>query len=370
MNRQLARTAMASVLAAIVWSALPGRIRADAPPSTQPTTRIQTGELDLTFTQRSPLSTPKDLARRLNLMTYSLGDNYDLSTRPFKAYIPTNYDPAVPHGLFVYLGYKNTVSTPPLWAPVLEKYHLIFISPVCHSGTSYAPTVPLWQTVGLAFDAVYNCRKLYNIDDRRVYLMSSSTDSTKTSLSTADVFTGFVVAADPEYCSRIYLPGGNSYYNAAFLPPPADLMSAAKERAFFMIDDTSPDNVKMTTLIIALMRREGFNHLMMTGLSLGDDLHFPNMKAEWFEQQAIPFLDKATAAAEIVKPESGLPTTAPAAGSSPAVNPAQHLLAMAQLYISNGQRDLAQKKLQQIIDTYPNDPAAEKAKQLLGQLNQ
>ena len=41
----------------------------------------------------------------------------------------------------------------------------------------------------------------------------------------------------------------------------------------------------------AAMRQFGFEHVMEIGLSSGDDLHYPNLKAEWFSQQALPFLD-------------------------------------------------------------------------------
>ena len=172
MNRPLIRAATASILAMIACFVLTLRIRADALPSTQPA--IQTGELDLAFTERSPLSTQEEIARRLKA---NPDKDYDLSTLPFKAYVPTNYDPTVRHGLIVYLGYKDTVSSPPLWHPPLEKYHVIFISPVCHTGDHYAPSVPLSQTFGLTLDAVYNCKKKYNIDDHRVYLMSWNNDS-------------------------------------------------------------------------------------------------------------------------------------------------------------------------------------------------
>jgi hypothetical protein len=371
MNRPLPRAVTASVLAAIVCFALTEVARTDASPSTQPTTQIQTGEVDLTFTQRSPLSTPSEIARRLKLKPASLGADYDLSKQPYKAYIPTNYDPATPHGLFVYLGYKDTVSSPPLWRPILEKYHLIFISPVCHTGDHYAPSVPLSQTFGLALDAVYNCKKQYNIDDHRIYLMSWNNDSARMSFASSDVFTGFIDTLELGYIRRLYA-SNNSYYETAYMPPPEDLMSLAKTHPFFMIDDGTPNNVAVTKLVVAAMQRDDFNQIMRASLSLGDDVHFPNMKAEWFEQQALPFLDKAAAKIEITKSDSSSPTTNPAASPSaaPAVNPAQHLLEMAQLYIRNGQTDLAQKKLQQIIDTYPNDPAAQKAKQLLGQMNQ
>jgi TolA-binding protein len=44
-------------------------------------------------------------------------------------------------------------------------------------------------------------------------------------------------------------------------------------------------------------------------------------------------------------------------------------MTMAQLYINGGQTDLAKSKLQEILDTYPDDPLAPKAKTMLDQLN-
>src|SRR4051794_1929866 len=50
-----------------------------APPPTAAEV-AKTGELDLTFTRRSPLSTRKEIARRLTLPEAELGDDYDLAT--------------------------------------------------------------------------------------------------------------------------------------------------------------------------------------------------------------------------------------------------------------------------------------------------
>jgi hypothetical protein len=199
--------------------------------------------------------------------------------------------------------------------------------------------------------------------------MTWAKNSARISMSVSDVYTGFIDCLELGYIRRLYT-ANRSYYEAAYVPPPVELESLAKTRPFFMIDDNSPDNIAVTKLVVGAMRNDGFNKMMMVGLSMSDDVHYPNMKAEWFEQQALPFLDADAAKVEIAKSDSSSPTTKPAAAISPAVNPAQHLLDMAKLYISNGQTDLAQKKLQQIIDTYPNDPAAEKAKQMLGQMNQ
>jgi TolA-binding protein len=95
-------------------------------------------------------------------------------------------------------------------------------------------------------------------------------------------------------------------------------------------------------------------------LSLSDDLHYPNLKAEWFEQEVLPFLDKESTAAT-TKP-SAAPTSAPSA------SPAERLLTLGQLYLHTGKTDLAREKLQQVIDDYPNDPAAATAGELLEQM--
>jgi hypothetical protein len=338
---------------------------ADPSPSTQPTGTAPTGDLNLIFTDRSPLSEPADLAKRLNLKPADIAADYDLSKCPCKAYVPTNYDPSVPVGLFVYLGYKDTVATPPLWHPLLDKYHMIFVSPVCHSGDQYAPSVPMWQTMGLAFDLVYNIEKRYKIDPHRTYLMSWTRGSLRTSLVASDVFNGFIVSGDPEYFAKLTMPG-NQYYSADFAPTSGELFSRAKNCGFFFVDDGSIQ--EKTPLKLAAMRRDGFTNVTAVALSFGDDLHFPNFKAEWFEQQALPFLDNASAS----MPQAPKPTATATAATAPAVptNEAEHLLGVAKIYIDNGQTDLARKKLQDIVQNYPNDPAAKEANQLLSQLNQ
>jgi hypothetical protein len=346
---------------------------ADVAPSTEPAVQVKTGAVDLTFTERSPLSAPKELARRLNLKPADVATDYDLSKRPYKAYVPTNYDPAKPLGVIVYLGYKDSVSTPPLWAPVLEKSHLIFITPVCHSGELYAPSVPSWQMTGLAMDAVYNLKHQYAVDDRRVYLMLWGNQSTQAAIATADVFTGFVVTYDFGWLESIR--SGNLIYPSAFSPPPTELLHEAENAPFFRIDDASPDLVKANERIADAMRRRGFEHVMRAGLSSSDDLHYPNFKAEWFSQQALPFLDKFSTSDRKVNPRPQMaatnPDAAPAA-TTPPVTPgpseAQSLLSKAQLLLANGQTDIARGKLQQIIKLFPDDPASAKAKELLDQM--
>ncbi len=223
-------------------------------------------------------------------------------------------------------------------------------------------------------DAVYNLKHQYAIDDRRVYLMSWTAGSMRTSLATADVFTGFIVTYDQSWCEAIR--SGNLIYPSRFPRLPAELMRDAKRLPFFLIDDKSVELAKEIELTAGAMGNRGFEHVMQIGLSSGDDVHYPNFKTEWFSEQALPFLDKFSSADRNVNPMPQIPATnpdiAPAAATSPLVvhgpSEAQSLLSKAQLLLANGQTDIARGKLEEIIKLFPNDPAAGKAKELLDQM--
>jgi hypothetical protein len=133
--------------------------------------------------------------------------------------------------VIVYLGYKDTVSSPPDWHPFLDQSHMIFISPVCHTGDHYTPQVPLWQTIGLAMDALYNLKQQYSIDNKRIYVM---TWDMQAALATADFCEGLIVTYDDNYFVRMNLPDGR-YINPSFAPPPDDLLRAAKRHGVFVI---------------------------------------------------------------------------------------------------------------------------------------
>jgi hypothetical protein len=337
-------------------------------PTTAP---AKTGDLTLTFTDRSPQSSPKDLAHRLNLKPTDVANDYDLSSKPYKAYVPTNYDPATPHGIFVYLGYKDSTGTPKDWHPLLEKSHLIFITPVSHTGTQYEPSIPLWQTLGLAFDAVHNLKQQYAINPSRIYLMVMDDNATQLTLVSTDVFTGFVIAMDPGYFRRI--SAGNRYYPPTFPPPPEQYKRLAQRRPYFLLDTFGADDPtnKIIQLKAAAMKQDGIKLVDTAPASLTTDLHYPDFKVEWFEDKALPFLDKSTSAATTEPASVARTTTKPTTSALPAAaapSPAAHALSMARLYIKNGQPELARTKLQLIIETFPNDPAAEQARELLKRL--
>ena len=340
---------------------------ADAPATTQP---AQTGEIDLTFTERSPLSTPAELKRRLVPRADEADANYDLSKCPFKAYVPTNYDPKTPVGIIVYLGYKDTTATPEPWQPVLEKSHLIFISSVAHHGDHYSPSVPLAQAVGLAMDAIYNLKKLYAIDEKRIYEMSLTDGGPRAMFALSDMCSGFIVGFDTEYYSPLAI-AENKFFPPTMHQPPSELKSRVMRLPIFFADGDGDSGREWEAAMLRLnaMKGTGFSHVMLAKLSLEDDVHYPNLKAEWFEQQALPFLDGASkppaAKTPIAATKPGSATKPASAAKPVEQSEPQHLLSQAHLYLNNNRPDIARTKLQQILTQYPNDPAAVQAKQLL-----
>lgn len=334
---------------------------AAAAPATAPDNALppQTGELTLKFTQRSPLSSRAEVARRLSCKESDLHDDYDLTTFAFTAYVPRNYDPAVSYGVFFDLGTKDLDNAPAAWEPLFDKSHMIFITP------RYRPLTREWHMVGLGFDAVDNLKRLYTIDAHRLYELWFGTGSLQMPLAGADVFTGMIVGEDWHYFRKIVLPGYRPADTDDFPRPPIELLRKAKSHGVVLI--TLANNPRSGAPLISTgLKQDGFDHVLSITVTSAD-VHYPYLSAgsaKWITDPVLPFLDKfAQQNADAPTDSSTASTTSPSAGSD-----AQHLLSMAKLYIDNGKTDLARTKLQSILARYPNDPAAVPAKKLLDSL--
>ncbi|HWE92405.1 MAG TPA: tetratricopeptide repeat protein [Tepidisphaeraceae bacterium] len=351
---------------ALCWTALLSL--AAAAPATAPgnASPPQTGEITLTFTQRSPLSSRKEIARRLALPESKLpGGDYDLTTFPFRAYVPPNYDPNTPYGVFVYLGNHdvNTVATK--WEPLFDKSHMIYITTDWHSPQ------PEWQLVGLGFDAIDNLKRVYNIDTHRLYDMWFNSGPLLMPIACADVYTGMILGEDWEYWRRINVPP-NQFHAADFQSPPADLLTKAKPHGVVLITlGNNPDSGAPT--IAMALKQDGFAHVLSI-TQPPEELHYPNYAAGWITDPVLPFLDKAARqspagpATPATAATPATPATRPSTPSPAAGPEAQHLLTMAQLFLDNGKPERARTNLQAILARFPHDPAAVPAKKLLDSL--
>src|SRR5438045_2400612 len=101
------------------------------PPATQGEGKAQTGTFTAKFAERSPLSAPNELSKRLG-EKQAIKD-YDLSQHEFIVHVPPEYDPARPAGVMFLLLYKDAGEPPAPCLPMLAQKNLIFIVPKEHA---------------------------------------------------------------------------------------------------------------------------------------------------------------------------------------------------------------------------------------------
>ncbi|HTL31401.1 MAG TPA: hypothetical protein VL282_19360 [Tepidisphaeraceae bacterium] len=248
----------------------------------------KTGELHVQLTERSPLSSLAEMAKRMGAKPDPSIADYDLSTQDFYVYVPSAPDVDGKYGLIDVLPFMEGHGfTPAAQKPILEKYHLIWIAPM-HGGTEQ----PEQQRMGEMIDAVYNARKAWPISDRRVYAMITTWQppASGTALYYADQFAGVLYAHQLRMYAPLHI--GQLLYKQQ-MPRPADtsLTAARKLRMFSAIRDSIPAKDLKTD---DLTYREQYQSLMkatkrITVPDAGANI-WSNFAADWFEQ-GIQFLD-------------------------------------------------------------------------------
>jgi len=310
-------------------------------PSTQPTAP-QTGEFETTFTDRSPLSARPKLMDRL--AEKDIGPEYVLTEQPFMVYVPENYSPDKPVGIVVYMNSDGATAAPATIESLLQRRHLIFI--IAKKGS-----LSLGEETGLSIDAVYNLKKRYRIDDRRVFLMGQGWIE-YAALATPDVFAGDVWIWNTGYWKTFPINRAQLYSGIGH-PPSPEMLTRAKLRPHVFGFETDNYNDGVRSLVPGQMTRDGFEH-MFKAVIAGDDVAYPALKSDWFGKM-LDMLESVS----MQKPSTRPADAGPSAAS---------LLELASAYLSAGKSDLARQKLKLLIRKYPNDPAAYRAKILLSQI--
>ena len=147
---------------------------------------IRRGRFTLKFSERSPLSQPKEFFERTGLPDRgTTGLSYDIRKQPFDVYVPYNYWPETPHGLLVWITDNSRVWFPERWEDCFDERGLILIR---------LPYVSkLFTRRALALEAAFNMRSRYSIDPDRIYIGGESVSgaiATELSIQYADIFTG------------------------------------------------------------------------------------------------------------------------------------------------------------------------------------
>ncbi len=351
-----------------------------SPPTKAPTSM---GRLHLTFAERSPLSSldtvlPWSNPRRpfdkpTDAERTSLA--YDLTKESFEAFIPSAYSSDTPWGLFVWIG-AGSADVPPGWLDVFRRDKLIWISPNNTGNRRYVPI-----RMGLALDAVHNMKKLYHIDENRVYVSGFSGGAGVAS---------FLLHGFPNVFRGGYLLMGYLFYDgrrndlgqweAGILTPPwQGSLDQIKKNVRLVILNGEGDpgvwpgarRVDAETLRLDGFERVGFLEVPRLGHRLPD--------AVWFEK-GIAALEESPPPASIVGPTK---EHHPLPGQ---IAQAQRILTTARVYLEQkpsarlsedvrdkqcrSNQDKARQYLHRVLEEYPTTPAAARARELLQRMGQ
>lgn len=326
----------------------------------------KTGAFQIKLTDRSPLSARDEFLKRVRAKPQELGDDYDLSQQTFDVYVPAEAGEGGKYGLMVGVVFADGHGfAPQNWRPVLEKYHIIWIAPG-HGGDDR----PAFERMGEALDATFDACKLWSIDKDRIYLAMNTWKRPVTGLGLyySEVYTG-VLASCFALSWVADLQNSKGRWPTSDMPHPLDASwGMAKSRPIFFVVREGEKRDRDDLILKSGYQASGFNFVKLVEVK-PDDMHvWSDYPGSWFEQ-GIEYLDASRAQS---KPQlaATAPATAPAkapASDDPKAKAAR-ALSLAKTYISAGKYDLARSKLQKIVETYPETPAAKEAKTILMQI--
>jgi hypothetical protein len=257
-----------------------------APPPVPP----ERHQLDVTFTEYSPLSRNLEIARRtLTPLTFGLVQQVlatkgealqeqpiDLTKEKFTLYIPAGAPPKAGYGLLVFVPPWAQQVVPGLWFQPLTRHGLILVS-AANSGNE---AKILDRRLPLALLAYENIRAQYPLDSNRIYiggLSGGSRAALVAALAYPDVFRGVLLNAGSD-------PIGGE---AGIYLPPADLFRRFQEQMRLVYitgeadevnlrdDEVSRSSMKnwcVFNIDVKVVRRQGHEPLDSTAFDLALDM--------------------------------------------------------------------------------------------------
>jgi hypothetical protein len=322
----------------------------------------QTGHLQLTFKERSPLGQPAELARRTGwrvdlMQKQAVVPDYDIAGETFEVWVPQEYDGKKPFGLFVWVSPSPSGKPMERWLDVLGRRHLIWVG-ANNSGNSRKST----ERLSLAVDAVVNMKSRFAIDESRVYVSGASGGGRVSSMlgvTYPDVFRGGFYLIGCDYFREIPTGEPNRFWPRSYVQPAGKLMLQARRNGHVLLTGETDMNRPQTKANFELgFTKDGFEHVLY--LEVPGMGHQPP-DAQWFEK-GIDFLDRSAKDAQLAasQPAASQPV---AAGDEEAV--AQRQLRAARLYLDSGRTAEGRRRLRQIVTDHPHTPAAAEARRQL-----
>jgi poly(3-hydroxybutyrate) depolymerase len=346
------------------------QVRTDAASATAPNAAKRT---KITFSQRSPLSSPESVLLRLDRQPPERNAQmseglkamekwvYQLPREPFEVVVLPESSKTDPHGLVVWLG-NGTV--PDAWLAALAEQKLILIT----AANRYDERVTIVR-IGLALDAVYNAKKKYAIDEHRVYLAGYSGGALLASWmirAYPDVFRGGLLMMGGWFyhvnrMASDFSPNRvdeDAWYPGRWTLGPrwkAPLDSIKRDMKIVLMRGERDDAFGMTLA----QERAQYEGLRLDGFVRARYIEIPTVShdlpsAEWFAR-GLEALETSPA---------GPATTQPTKDDHPsddAILQADRLLAAAK----QAGWDEMDAQAKRIIDDYPHTPAADEARAIL-----
>lgn len=210
-----------------------------------------------TFSDYGPLSATTEIMRRLlspltaaqvqRSLEHSgkrlRGQSVDLAAERFLLYVPPRA-PAEGYALLIFVPPWDEAQLPPGWAPVLDRYGVIFVS-AARSGND---TDPIGRREPLALLAAWNLMQRYRVDARRVYVGGFSGGSRialRLALAYPDLFRGALLNA-----------GSDPIGTRPLSPPPRELLERFQEstRVVYVTGERDTVRLMMDTASFESMR--------------------------------------------------------------------------------------------------------------------
>jgi predicted esterase len=330
-----------------------------------------TGLLHLTFAERSPLSAMEVVLKRLEMTSLpadaQAAFGYDLSRETFDVFVPPDYKPNSPCGLFIWTGVSEFGSG---WLEVLSRHKFIAAS----ANTSEGHTA----LYGKPLDLVYNLKKAYTIDEGRIYISGFSAGGGVAAhllRGYPEVFRGgLLLMGGYFYLSRQGADGRRDPTVEEELPHWKGPLEQIKKEVKLVIMKGGKDpwwTPQEGRSDYQALWLDGFRHV--TYLEIPGQDHRPP-DSSWFEK-GVAALDHS----QVLEP----PLTSPTKDAKPLEGQqlqAKRLLMTAQYHlevqppkrtkeieerIRKSEREKARKYLQQVIDEFPTTPSATKARELM-----
>jgi predicted esterase len=250
------------------------------------------GSYQTSFKEFSPLAHTDEMFKRLlkpameeeyfheRKAEYSGGAHngyaFDVKDEIWNIYVPSTYKPGEKYGLFVWINADDNGAPTGNWKKVFAQKKLIFVG-ADRSGNDHESIL---RRVALALHSVHNMKKLYNIDDNRIYVSGYSGGgriSSRIAIGYPDIFSG-----------ALYICGCNAPNSENVKIPPKILWQKAKShhRYVFLTGDNDM-NREDTKYVIGEYKKLKVHHTKYIQVpGMGHDI--PN--DEWLGK-AIDFLD-------------------------------------------------------------------------------